>query len=118
MEPTEPFVLPAQCKDIYFNFVVPIPVVQTRYVSGVELLPGNRAVHHAFIAIDPTRTSRRKGAISHPAGFVGMDFPETASMPDGQLLRFIFIQSQLLTRVRIGRLDAVKIDVRSFESAQ
>jgi len=66
--------------------VVPIPGEQTRYVSGIELLPGSRAVHHAFVEIDPTRTSRRKGAASHPAGFIGMDVPETVSMPVGQLL--------------------------------
>jgi len=80
------YTLPADGKDIYYNFVAPIPTDRNRYVAGVELLPGNRAVHHAFINVDETRASRRLGAKSNPPGFPGMDTPESAAMPGGQLL--------------------------------
>ena len=43
---TAPYTLPADGKDVYYNFVVPIPTTSNRYVSGVEFLPG---VHHKNI---------------------------------------------------------------------
>jgi hypothetical protein len=80
------YILPADGKDIYFNFVTPIPTGKNRYVAGVEFLPGNRAVHHAFIEIDETAAARRLAAKSNPPGFLGMDVPESVAMPGGQLL--------------------------------
>lgn len=73
-------------KDVYFNFVAPIPTEKNRYIAAVELLPGNRAAHHAFIEVDETRGARRLGAKSTPPGFTGMDLPESVAMPGGQLL--------------------------------
>jgi tetratricopeptide (TPR) repeat protein len=73
-------------KDVYFNFVAPIPLSANRYVAGVELLSGNRAVHHAFINIDETRGSRRLAAKANSPGFLGMNLPESVLMPGGQLL--------------------------------
>ena len=81
-----PYALPADGKDIYYNFVVPIPNTANKYVAAVELLSGNRAVHHAFINVDETRAARRLGAKNNPPGFLGMDTPESTSMPGGQLL--------------------------------
>jgi tetratricopeptide (TPR) repeat protein/mono/diheme cytochrome c family protein len=80
------YTLPADGKDIYFNFVLPIPTTANKYVAGVEFLPGNRAVHHAFINVDETRAARRLGARHNPPGFLGMDTPESTAMPGGQLL--------------------------------
>jgi len=81
-----PFTLPPDGKDVYYNFVTPIPTTTTKYVSGVDFLSGNRVVHHAFIDIDETRTARRRAAKLNPPGFFGMDLPETVTMPGGQLL--------------------------------
>jgi mono/diheme cytochrome c family protein len=80
------YTLAADGKDVYFNFVTPIPTEKNRYVAAVELLPGNRAAHHAFIEVDETRAARRLGAKSNPPGFAGMDLPESVTMPGGQLL--------------------------------
>ncbi len=83
----EAYLLPAEGKDVYRNFVVPIPVSSLRYVKGVEFQPGNpKVVHHAFIQIDETRQSRRLAEKQNPPGFDGMDLPESAIMPGGQLL--------------------------------
>ena len=83
----EAYTLPAEGKDVYRNFVFPIPVSGTRYVKGVEFLPGNpKVVHHAFINIDETRQSRRLAAKQNPPGFDGMELPDSALMPGGQLL--------------------------------
>ncbi|MEO8427774.1 MAG: tetratricopeptide repeat protein [Verrucomicrobiota bacterium] len=87
VEMSQSYTLPDEGKDVYRNFVVPIPVSSTRYVKGVEFRPGNaRVVHHAFINIDETRQSRRLAEKQNPPGFDGMDLPESALMPGGQLL--------------------------------
>jgi mono/diheme cytochrome c family protein len=79
--------LAAEGRDVYRNFVVPIPTDGRRFVKGVEFRPGNsRVVHHSFINIDPTRFSRRLAGKETPPGFDGMDLPDTAQMPGGQLL--------------------------------
>jgi len=81
------YTLAAEGKDVYRNFVVPIPVSARKYVKGVEFLPGNwKVVHHAFINVDRTRGSRRRAEKENPPGFDGMTLPETATMPAGQLL--------------------------------
>jgi hypothetical protein len=81
-----PYSLPAEGKDIYYNFVVPIPTTANKYVASVELVSGNRAVHHAFVNVDETRAARRLGEKNKPPGFPGMDTPDSTSMPGGQLL--------------------------------
>ena len=81
------YTLAREGKDVYWNSVAPIPVGSTRYVRGVEFLPGNpKVVHHAFINVDETRRSRRLAEKRNPPGFEGMDLPDSALMPGGQLL--------------------------------
>jgi len=83
----QPYLLRAEGKDVYRNFVIPIPLAQQKFVKGVEFQPGNwKVVHHAFINVDPTRYSRRKAEKENPPGFDGMALPETAGMPGGQTL--------------------------------
>ena len=83
----QPYVVAPEGKDVYRNFVVPIPVSETKFVKGVEFLPGNwKVVHHAFLNIDSTPYSRRRAEKSQPPGFEGMLLPETCSMPGGQFL--------------------------------
>ncbi|HTI70042.1 MAG TPA: tetratricopeptide repeat protein [Candidatus Limnocylindria bacterium] len=81
------YTLPAEGKDIYRNLVAAIPVPARRFVRAVEFRPGNpKVVHHAFIEVDETRRSRQRADREQPPGFDGMESPETASMPGGQLL--------------------------------
>jgi len=83
----QPYTLRGEGKDLYRNFVFPIPVSRRKYVRAVEFLPGNwKVVHHAFINVDPTRLSRRRAEKETPPGFDGMQLTETARMPGGQLL--------------------------------
>lgn len=83
----EPYRLQAEGKDVYRNLVVPIPTDSRRFVKGVEFRPGNfKVVHHAFVNIDPTRLSRRLADKETPPGFDGMELPDSAHMPGGQLL--------------------------------
>jgi hypothetical protein len=83
---SQAYSVPAEGKDIYRNFVFPIPLAGPKFVRGVELIPGNwKVVHHAFINVDPTPFSRRL-AKDNPPGFDGMMLPETARMPGGQFM--------------------------------
>lgn len=82
-----PYRLAAEGKDVYRNLVVPIPLAANHYIKGVEFHPGNaRVIHHAFIDFDETRTSREQADRADPPGFDGMELPETAQMPAGQLM--------------------------------
>jgi hypothetical protein len=81
------YTLPAEGKDIYRNFIVPIPCLENRYVRAVEFHPGNsKVVHHAFVEIDSSRQTRYLAGASQPPGFDGMQLPPSVHMPMGQLL--------------------------------
>ena len=83
----EPFALPADGPDVYRNFVMHIPNATRRFVRGLEFRPENtRAIHHAFLRIDPTRESRRRDALESGPGFGGLHTPSTAQTPAGQFL--------------------------------
>jgi Flp pilus assembly protein TadD len=83
----QPYTLAAEGRDVYRNFVFPIPVQSNRFVRAVEFKPGNpRVVHHAFFDIDETSQSRRWASRENPPGFDGMELPDTAVMPAGQFL--------------------------------
>jgi len=68
-----PYHLAAGGPDQYWNFVLPLGISATRWVKAIEIRPGNiRAVHHANVLIDRTRSSRiREKAPGE--GFPGMD---------------------------------------------
>lgn len=81
-----PYTLPAGGTDIWRNFVIPVPIEETRYVKAIEIHPGSaRFVHHALMGIDALRTSRRRDAQDQEVGFAGMDMGD-AEMPDGTVL--------------------------------
>lgn len=81
------FTLPAAGKDVYRNFVIPVPLASNRFVRAAEIRPGNsRVVHHAFLYVDRTRQSRRLAEQETEPGFPGMKTPESARMPEGQFV--------------------------------
>ena len=83
----ERYTLPAGDTDIFRNFVIPIPISETRLVKTIELRPGSaKFVHHALMAIDETPSSRRLDDQDPGLGFAGMDLMGEAHMPDGSLL--------------------------------
>jgi Flp pilus assembly protein TadD len=81
------FELPAEGRDVYRNFVLPIPLTGARNVAAIEFNPGNRRiVHHAFFWLDRTPTSRRRDEQDAAPGFDGLHTPPTAMTPNGQFL--------------------------------
>lgn len=83
---TEPYLLAAEGKDVYRNFVIPSPINTRRYIRAVEFRPGTRAIHHVFIQMDRTRNSRRRDDADPAVGFSGMDSPVTVESPSGHFL--------------------------------
>jgi Tfp pilus assembly protein PilF/mono/diheme cytochrome c family protein len=80
------FTVPASGKDVFRNFVLPVPLTERKYVRAMEFRPGNaRVLHHARILLDDTGETRRVDARDAEAGFPGMDVPG-AHFPDGHFL--------------------------------
>jgi tetratricopeptide (TPR) repeat protein/mono/diheme cytochrome c family protein len=80
------YTLPADGGDVFRTFVIPIPTDSPRYVRGVEFHPGNpRAVHHANLGVDRTRSSRRLDLADPEPGYVGGMVPD-AAYPPGYML--------------------------------
>lgn len=77
--------VPASGPDIVRNFVVPVDLERMRFVSAIEILPGNAAVHHAVLGVDRTRRSRQTDARDEQPGFPGMTLGAAVS-PDGHFL--------------------------------
>ena len=61
------------------------PPVEKRYVRGWQFRPGNAAVHHANIRIDPTPASRRLDEADSLPGYEGVIL-RSADFPDGHFL--------------------------------
>ena len=78
------YTVPAGGLDRYRNLVVRAPVQERRWVSGVELLPGDpHVVHHARLMVDTSVSSREADAQDVEAGFDGMELGSDATNPPG-----------------------------------
>jgi Flp pilus assembly protein TadD len=83
---SETYVLPADGSDVFRTFVLPLPTSAPRYVRALEFRPGNaRAVHHANLGVDRTRSSRRLDQLDPAPGYSGGMVPE-AGYPPGHML--------------------------------
>ena len=85
---SRPYTLPADGGEIFWNFVMPVPITTTRWVRAIEVRPGNpRVFHHANVLIDRARAARRRESVPG-GGFGGMDisFEEETFDPDGHFL--------------------------------
>ena len=85
---SQPYQLSADGKEIFWNFIMPVPITTTRWVKAIEVRPGNaRVFHHANVIIDRSRSSRRHEK-TPGAGFEGMDLSveEESFDPDGHFL--------------------------------
>lgn len=84
----QPYLLAAGGPEVFWNFVIPVPITATRWVRAVEIRPGApRVIHHASIIVDRSRSARRREK-TPGAGFPGMDLTvaETTFDPDGTFL--------------------------------
>jgi Tfp pilus assembly protein PilF len=70
----EPYVLKPGTRDVFRNFVIPVPLTRTRYVRAVEFRSDRpQVLHHADLAIDIGRVSRVLDRNDVGPGFETMD---------------------------------------------
>ena len=70
----EPYVLQPGSRDVFRNFVIPVPITTTRYVRAVEFRADRpQVLHHADLAIDLGRVSRVLDRADPGPGFATMD---------------------------------------------
>jgi tetratricopeptide (TPR) repeat protein len=71
---TVPMQVPASGPDVFRNFILPVPITQTKYVRAMQIKPGApRVVHHADIIIDRTASLRRQHPNDWQQGIPGME---------------------------------------------
>jgi hypothetical protein len=84
----QPYHLGPDGPEIFWNFVIPVPVTATRWVKAMEVRPGNAKVfHHANVIVDRGGSALRKEQ-QPGSGFSGMDLTveEDTFDPDGHFL--------------------------------
>jgi tetratricopeptide (TPR) repeat protein len=84
----KPYTLPAGGGEIFWNFILPVPITTTRWVRAIEVRTSNPKVfHHANVILDRSHAARRMEE-QPGAGFPGMNlsFEEESYDPDGHFL--------------------------------
>jgi tetratricopeptide (TPR) repeat protein len=81
-----PYLLRSDGPDVFRTFVVPIPLSDLRYVRALEFDPGSsKAIHHANLKVDATRSSRWLDEQEPGPGYEGAG-ARGAKFPDGYFL--------------------------------
>jgi len=78
-----PYTVPAEGRDVYRHFVLPLPLDRPRHVRAWEFRPHSRTVHHLFLRVDASGEARRRDATDAEPGFPGMDTPAGIAPPSG-----------------------------------
>jgi hypothetical protein len=69
---TEEYTVPAEGRDIYRAFAVPLNLKEDKYVRAIQYRPSNnKVVHHALLFLDITGESRKKDEADPGPGFKG-----------------------------------------------
>lgn len=68
----EAFTVPAEGRDVYRAFAIPLNLTEDKYVRAVQYRPSNRrVVHHALMFLDILGESRKRDAADPGPGFKG-----------------------------------------------
>lgn len=84
----KPYKLYADGPEVFWNFILPVPINEVRWVKAIDIRPGNPKIfHHANVIIDRAGAARRHEK-TPGSGFPGMDLAveETTFDPDGHFL--------------------------------
>ena len=75
------FDIPADGRDIYRSFVLPLHLDEDKWVTAVEIRPTARSVvHHALYFLDNTGAARKLDEADPVPGFGRMGFPRTGTL--------------------------------------
>jgi Flp pilus assembly protein TadD len=81
LESAESYTLQPGKGEVFRNFVIPVPRSSTRYVRAIEFRAGNpKVLHHANVAVDPARVSRRLDRADPGPGFATMPEDEVQNV--------------------------------------
>jgi hypothetical protein len=84
LQPSEPYHLAAEGNDVYRCFVIPTDYEEDRYVSAIEVRPGNRPiVHHVIAYLDTSGQARQKDEADPGPGYTsfgGIGVPPAGSL--------------------------------------
>jgi Flp pilus assembly protein TadD len=81
-----PFSIPAEGRDVFRTFVLPVNLDRDRFVRAVQVRPLNlRVSHHGMLKIDVTSSCRDEDAKSQTSGYSGMNM-FNATPPAGYFL--------------------------------
>jgi hypothetical protein len=70
--------MPPRARDTYRCFVLPTGLDEDKYVSGIDVLPGNRSsVHHVILFLDETGKSEELDAAEEGPGYSCLGGPGT-----------------------------------------
>jgi len=66
--------VPAGGTDLFRNFILPVPITETKYIRAMEIKPGSpQVVHHANVLIDRTAALRKAHPTDWKQGIAGME---------------------------------------------
>jgi len=86
VEPSKPYTVEAEGRDVYRCYVIPTNFAEDRYVSTVDVHPGNRAVvHHAIAYVDTSGTARKLEAKANDGSPGYPEFGGLGFLPAGML---------------------------------
>lgn len=72
---SQSFHVPADGRDIYRNFVIPLEVPEDKWLTAIDIRPDERSVvHHVLYFADSTGTARQRSGSDGQPGFRGMGF--------------------------------------------
>ena len=84
LQPDQPYNVGAEGRDVYQCFVVPTNFTEDRYVSAVQVRPGNTAVvHHVILYLDGSGRARQLDAATPEPGYTsfgGPGFPPVGTL--------------------------------------
>ncbi len=76
LEMPESFAVPADGRDVYRCFVIPVPIDENKTIAAVEFRPGNRrVVHHALLFLDGNGVARKKDDAEAGPGYTSFGGP-------------------------------------------
>ncbi len=74
LKASSPLLVPASGTDLFHNFILPVPISETKYVRAMEIKPGSpQVVHHANVLIDRTASVRHAHPADWKQGIDGME---------------------------------------------
>lgn len=112
LEMNSTFEMPAESEDIYRHFVIPSGMKIDRYIKGFDFKPNNKSiVHHAFIKIDRTNSSKNLDKGTGGDGFDGMSAECMAVMPRGHFTSWQQGREPKFTEEGVSWLLPAKSDV-------